>query len=1077
MLEFIEAFSVAENVLPCIRERPGGISPPDSDSDRVELLKKNLFADKDAEDARVRIVGQELGFLLLFTWDGHIGSGEAQGEQSPSGRRTFIELLNLETGQQSLLYAHNEVTEIVGATVNHECTLLGFTTLVQYNNVDEGTGFEDVYESYLVVVQSQRPMLFNFNTPRHHFQRVQFLYGESDSLSHLLLFRHKEAIDVYAIHTGKGPQGIEIVEPLPHSDEIARRFIWFQFDLSRQCVYFLYLRPSQQCALGYDTMLKCVQFTSKNRYEIKMDVALPLEALWAGFADHRTEYINMPCSHSLVFTPFNMEVVHMGGGGLCVCFQHAPSGGKSSGFKADGSMGDPVGSECSISYSVFVLHHGCTLAYTVPMPQIPPDELSRVRLHFSAVNDLLMVYVPGHVLQLVDCGPRHEPGHHLILLGDDVPTLPPGQGTESKMPPSLSYFELIRQVNGRNAYGLGLFDVATGTAYTYEIDREYIFSLFTMSTTSLATKTLAMHLAIVHLADPSLVRRVMEYFFAVSPEGLHPELLKEYLISNAYMNMQQHTSEREFLRLLPITSIPTYYQELHGGAAGNAFANECPVQYFYSKLDAQALKEGTLGKLIQGDPYDSLYMQKTEQEVSRFSFDILHDKLAQMRDELRTVQRDRRGSHVLQTPQGRKEAVGPTTPTPAPDTGKKLGFFSASMRKRSFFSLSPKKPPSPVSSAASGRSVSPAGGTRDRAAAGTRTPPPLYSGRTPAGAMTSSPDDEARLLQQRTLHYLHLHLVRLSPGAAVEQCLDWANDYHNCQFLQSTEVFRLMANVRTSPATVAAVRASVGPSSAASASTTGTSGRGGGGEGGGSSMRLTKSRLQAAFDDASDDGTVAPPDDVADAASVGNELMNDKILFQLMERLYTVIQEISFPYPQGFHQRFVALAYRSLPRAMFKQHVAMGVARVSEEFVMRTLDELYDRSSRADERFKHFLVSQLEDDAMARALKRWPHPESQRSLADATVVSILADADRSDSHGHDSGDDVDTEPMRPSAGRVSFPPLRSFMRHMAQQEAAANTIARASLARSIRVPLGYIEDAALLDSMTESRQDILDVSF
>ena len=81
--------------------------------------------------------------------------------------------------------------------------------------------------------------LFNFNTPRHHYQRVQFLYSESRTLSHLLLFRHKESIDVYAIHTGQGQHGIEIVDPAPHSEEIARRFIWFQFDLSRQCIYFL----------------------------------------------------------------------------------------------------------------------------------------------------------------------------------------------------------------------------------------------------------------------------------------------------------------------------------------------------------------------------------------------------------------------------------------------------------------------------------------------------------------------------------------------------------------------------------------------------------------------------------------------------------------------------------------------------------------------------------------------------------------------------------------------------------------------------------------------------------------------
>lgn len=50
-----------------------------------------------------------------------------------------------------------------------------------------------------------------------------------------------------------------------------------------------------------------------------------LQTLWAGFADFKTKYVSSPCSHSLLFTPFNMEVVHMDNGGICVCFQHAPA--------------------------------------------------------------------------------------------------------------------------------------------------------------------------------------------------------------------------------------------------------------------------------------------------------------------------------------------------------------------------------------------------------------------------------------------------------------------------------------------------------------------------------------------------------------------------------------------------------------------------------------------------------------------------------------------------------------------------------------------------------------------------------
>ena len=67
-----------------------------------------------------------------------------------------------------------------------------------------------------------------------------------------------------------------------------------------------------------------------------------------------------------------------------------------------------------------------------------------------------------------------------------------------------------------------------------------------------------------------------------------------------------------------------------------------------------------------------------------------------------------------------------------------------------------------------------------------------------------------------------------------------------------------------------------------------------------------------------------------------------------------------------------------MPRALFRQHIAAGVLRVTEEFVTRTLDQLgAQTSSGADARFAYFLVSQLEGDALARAMKRWPHAESQ----------------------------------------------------------------------------------------------------
>lgn len=72
--------------------------------------------------------------MLLFAWDGYEDS-----DTKKENRKTFIERLHLETQQRTLLYTHTETMEVVAATINHECTLLGFTTITQYSTLSNGT--------------------------------------------------------------------------------------------------------------------------------------------------------------------------------------------------------------------------------------------------------------------------------------------------------------------------------------------------------------------------------------------------------------------------------------------------------------------------------------------------------------------------------------------------------------------------------------------------------------------------------------------------------------------------------------------------------------------------------------------------------------------------------------------------------------------------------------------------------------------------------------------------------------------------------------------------------------------------
>lgn len=70
--------------------------------------------------------------------------------------------------------------------------------------------------------------------------------------------------------------------------------------------------------------MQCVSFNSKAQGDTKLDIVLPLQDVISDLEEIETEYISLPCTHTSAFRPFNMEVVHMSGGAICICVQHAP---------------------------------------------------------------------------------------------------------------------------------------------------------------------------------------------------------------------------------------------------------------------------------------------------------------------------------------------------------------------------------------------------------------------------------------------------------------------------------------------------------------------------------------------------------------------------------------------------------------------------------------------------------------------------------------------------------------------------------------------------------------------------------
>jgi len=72
-------------------------------------------------------------------------------------------------------------------------------------------------------------------------------------------------------------------------------------------------------------------------------------------------------------------------------------------------------------------------------------------------------------------------------------------------------------------------------------------------------------------------------------------------------------------------------------------------------------------------------------------------------------------------------------------------------------------------------------------------------------------------------------------------------------------------------------------------------------------------------------------------ASGGIYQNNSGTLFQLLERLYTAVEELALPFPRNFHSTFASLGFKCLPRGTFLQFVDRGVIILTPTFLRELL--------------------------------------------------------------------------------------------------------------------------------------------
>ena len=61
-----------------------------------------------------------------------------------------------------------------------------------------------------------------------------------------------------------------------------------------------------------------------------------------------------------------------------------------------------------------------SLTHTLQIPEFSEVESQRCRVLFGALRDFLVIWVPGHYVQLLDCAGYHTPCDWLVLRGSEM---------------------------------------------------------------------------------------------------------------------------------------------------------------------------------------------------------------------------------------------------------------------------------------------------------------------------------------------------------------------------------------------------------------------------------------------------------------------------------------------------------------------------------------------------------------------------------------------------------------------------------------------------------------------------------
>lgn len=323
----------------------------------------------------------------------------------------------------------------------------------------------------------------------------------------------------------------------PHfRNKLAEHLVWFQWDEARSMIYILNAKRKNQAARN-QFVLRCIEFPDRKPVAtFKRGLEMDLQIVGMRAKD-------------------NMHIVRFAGeNAYCLCQQ----------------LANPVGNV--IKVSVWIFHHD--IKFDIDIPFVPPpsfsassmsappspssnpapgfdytpDYMARVKVFFDSIGDLLVIYVPGVYLQLIDCAIDHEPTVNLVLSGPTFNS--PLPDMDHSVPAMVETFGMRGE--SKNGKRLSLLDRTRGLLYEYKLNQNTIVTATSMPDPGLHKQLLA--LALLHVQDEDTPESIMLNLLRKHPGLVTADLMKYFLLGSPYREYRKKNDviHKKVASLLPI---------------------------------------------------------------------------------------------------------------------------------------------------------------------------------------------------------------------------------------------------------------------------------------------------------------------------------------------------------------------------------------------------------------------------------------------------------------------------------------------------------------------------------------------